>query len=133
MADIEKSLGSLTRIEGYLKIHKSKYFKTLSFLKNLEYIAGEKNSFGLIIYDNKNLNDLWTIKNKLQIASGGIYIERNWKLCNNIVNKFIKSVEHEKKMDKIQKNDIEILCFPVKLNINLKVSFPNPTTFVKYF
>lgn len=122
--DLETFLGSLQSIEGYLKIYRSKHFKSLYFFENLEYISGsekEHNQFSLIIYDNRNLKDLWKISKSLKLGSGGVYIEKNWKLCNNIANNFSKAIEHNIKLDRIQTNDREVLCYPVKLNLKLKV------------
>lgn len=122
--DIEKCLGNLRKIEGYLKIYRSKYFESLYFFENLEYISGvekEHNQYGLIIYDNRNLKDLWTINKSLRIESGGVYIEKNWKLCNKIANNFSKAIDHNRQLDRIQRNDREVLCHPIKLDLYLKV------------
>lgn len=124
--DIERSLGSLKRIEGYLKIFRSKYFESLYFFENLQYISGvrkEYNQYSLIVYDNRNLKDLWEIRTSLKIESGGIYIEKNWKLCNAIANNFSKTIDHNRQLDRIQSNDREVLCHPVKMNLKLKVRF----------
>ncbi|KAL5281174.1 hypothetical protein ACFFRR_004910 [Megaselia abdita] len=121
--DLERFLGSLKRIEGYLKIYRSRYFKSLHFLENLEYISGagkEQNQYSLIIYDNRRLKDLWKIKKSLKIGMGGIYIEKNWRLCTNIAVNFSKAIDHDRRLDRIQKNDKEVLCYPVKLNLQLK-------------
>lgn len=122
--DIEKSLGSLEKIDGYLKIYRSKFFESLHFFENLKYISGagkEHNQYSLIIYDNRSLKSLWNIKNSLKIESGGIYIEKNWKLCNNIANNFSNSIDHNRQLDRIQKNDREVLCYPVNINLKLQV------------
>lgn len=122
---IGKYLGSLERIEGYLKIYRSQYFESLYFFKNLQIISGsskEYDQYSLVIYENRNLKDLWEIKT-LKIESGGIYIEKNPKLCNNVIHNFAKAIEHTKEFDHFQRNDREVLCHPIKFDLAVHVSF----------
>lgn len=123
--ELEKYLGSLEKIDGFLKIYGSQYFESLYFFKNLKHISGsavEYNKYSLVIYDNRNLKDLWEAKN-LKIEGGGIYIEKNPKLCNNIVKNFSKSIEHNRQDDHLQRYDREVLCHPIKMDPLVNVSF----------
>lgn len=82
--ELENSLSDIVEIKDYLKIARSFPIKSLSFLKNLKYIRGqrlESNKYSLIIWDNQNLEELWGERQEVKIEAGQLFFHFNPKLC----------------------------------------------------
>lgn len=130
--DLKENLNDIREIMGYLKINRSPYLTSLDFFQNLEKIHGlilENKQYSLIIYNNKNLTELWNVKSGFEILNGGIYIHANDKLCNRRIRQFREKARHDNSLDSVQTSDQEVLCSPAKLNLyvqvkeNLKLTF----------
>lgn len=96
----------------------------MKFLSNLRRIHGdplENRHYALILYDNKQLNDLWEPTVQLELVNGGMFMHRNNKLCNQHIREFQNRVVHDKVMDSLQTSDQEVLCGPAKLQLSVKV------------
>ncbi|KAH8405085.1 hypothetical protein KR222_000286, partial [Zaprionus bogoriensis] len=121
---LEQSFASLREIRGHLKIYRSMQLSSLRFLRNLQVIHGnpmESNHYALILYDNMQLEDLWTPAVQLELVSGGIYMQRNNKLCNQHMRDFQQRVVHDKTLDSLQTSDQEVFCGPAKLQLSVQV------------
>lgn len=97
---------------------------SLKFLSNLRRIHGdplENRHYALILYDNKQLKDLWEPTVQLELVTGGMFMHRNNKLCNQHIREFQYLVLHDKVMDSLQTSDQEVLCGPAKLQLSVKV------------
>lgn len=93
--ELEKYLGGIKEIWGYLKVTRSPAIKSLEFLKNLQLIRGDvlddKNN-SLIVVDNRNLNKLWTFDSsfKLKIKRGKLKFHYNPQLRYRDIEKLNK-------------------------------------------
>lgn len=76
----------------------------------------------MTLYDNKNLRELWSPSEDLELTRGGMYVHANYKLCNRFLKQFIEDVIHDKSKDSLQTSDREVLCAPAKLNVKIEVS-----------
>lgn len=108
---------------------------SLKFLKNLQKISTnpenlEAGLYGLVIYDNENLSDLWQPDKNFEIAHGSIYVQMNKKLCNRKLREFARKVKHDVLHEALQTNDQEVLCDPAKLFLDIKVSVLKKNRFV---
>ncbi|XP_068140389.1 insulin receptor-related protein [Drosophila tropicalis] len=123
-SQLAHSLSSIREIRGYLKIYRSSQLSNLKFLNNLEVIQGnplEHSHYSLIVYDNKQLSQLWHPVRQLQLKEGGMFIHRNNKLCNKAVLDFQVTAKHDKALDSTQTNDQEVLCSPAKLQLSVQI------------
>lgn len=103
---------------------RSPYLNSLQFFQNLEKIQGfvlENKLYALIVYNNKNLSDLWQPQLGFEIVNGGMYIHANDKLCNRRITQFRDKIKHDRSLDSVQTSDQEVLCSPAKLNLCVKV------------
>ncbi|XP_061392811.1 insulin-like peptide receptor [Musca vetustissima] len=83
---LDKALGNLSEITGYLKIIRSHYLVSLHFLRNLHTIAGKfliDNLYVLYVVDNHYLEDLWNINQRVSLPRGRIYFHFNPRLCHD--------------------------------------------------
>lgn len=78
--------------------------------------------YGLVIYNNDNLKDLWQPQENFEIVHGSMFVHTNKKLCNRKLREFQRKAKHDKSKDTIQVNDQEVLCEPAKLTLNIEVS-----------
>ncbi|XP_053957672.1 insulin-like peptide receptor [Anastrepha ludens] len=123
--DLANSLSSLRNITGHLKIFRSSGLTSLKFLSSIQSISSdadllEAGVYGLVLYDNENLKDLWQLK-KLKIVHGSMYVHLNKKLCNRKLREFVRNVEHDRSKSSIQVNDQEVLCDPAVLTLSIEV------------
>ncbi|ALC38459.1 CG10702 [Drosophila busckii] len=117
---LEKSMSSIREIRGYLKVYRSSQLLSLKFLSNLRFIYGdplESDHYAIILYDNKQLADLWRPTVQLHLTRGGMFMHRNNKLCNKHIQDFTSLVVHDLDMDSLQTSDQEVLCGPAKLQM----------------
>uniref|UniRef100_A0A1A9W0N7 receptor protein-tyrosine kinase n=1 Tax=Glossina brevipalpis TaxID=37001 RepID=A0A1A9W0N7_9MUSC len=122
--DLFQSLADVKEVRGHLNIYKNTYLSSLTFLKGLRKIHGENTKdhhFSLTLYDNKNLRELWSPSEDLELINGGMYVQANYKLCNRFLKQFVEDVTHDKTMDSLQTSDQEVLCAPAKLNAKIEV------------
>ncbi|XP_039950648.1 insulin-like peptide receptor [Bactrocera tryoni] len=124
--DLVNSLGNLQEIGGYLKIIGSDGLTSLKFLKGLQRISGrgellEAGLYGLVLYDNENLKDLWQPQKNFEVVHGSMYVEMNKKLCNRKLREFARKVRHDVLKDALQVNDQEVLCDPAKLSLHIEI------------
>ncbi|KAM7354668.1 insulin-like peptide receptor isoform 1-T6 [Cochliomyia hominivorax] len=122
--ELKENLKDVREIMGHLKIYRSPYLTSLDFFENLEKIHGlvlENQHYSLIIYNNKNLTELWHVKEGLELLHGGMYIQANDKLCNRRIRDFREKVKHDNSLDTVQPSDQEVLCSPAKLNLYVEV------------
>lgn len=121
----------------------SSQLTSLKFLSNLRRIHGnplEDKHYAIILYDNKQLQDLWQPTVQLELVNGGMFMHRNNKLCNQHILEFQTRVVHDKMMNSLQTSDQEVLCGPAKLQLSAKVwtqctfyiqiEYPFPSRFV---
>ncbi|XP_001356288.4 insulin receptor isoform X1 [Drosophila pseudoobscura] len=134
-----QSLTSIREIRGHLKVYRSSQLRSLKFLSNLERIHGdplENRHYALILYDNKQLGELWKPESKLEFVEGGMFMHRNNKLCNKHMKEFQGVVTHDRSLDSLQTSDQEVLCSPSKLLLfvqkrthrTVKLSWPKSQT-----
>lgn len=90
MADItqrlERNLGDLEEITGILKVYRSPALTSLSFLRNLRIIHGNRTTdqkYTIMIVENVNLERLWDFNEKknLELKQGNMLVHFNSKLC----------------------------------------------------
>ncbi|XP_068109593.1 insulin receptor-related protein [Hyperolius riggenbachi] len=83
--ELQKSLGAIETITGFLKIKHSFALVTLSFFQNLKLIRGDSmvdGNYTLYVLDNQNLQQLWDPNHEsLSIPVGKLYFAFNPKLC----------------------------------------------------
>ncbi|KAG9467449.1 hypothetical protein GDO78_014924, partial [Eleutherodactylus coqui] len=84
-SELQRTLGHIETITGFLKIKHSFALLSLSFFKNLKLIKGEAmvdGNYTLYILDNQNLQLLWDPNHEtLSIPTGKLYFAFNPKLC----------------------------------------------------
>uniref|UniRef100_W8APQ1 receptor protein-tyrosine kinase n=1 Tax=Ceratitis capitata TaxID=7213 RepID=W8APQ1_CERCA len=124
--DLARSLGNLRYIGGFLKIMGCQGLTSLKFLSGLQKIANnpellDAGVYGLVIYNNDNLKDLWQPQENFEIVHGSMFVHTNKKLCNRKLREFQRKAKHDKSKDTIQVNDQEVLCEPAKLTLNIEV------------
>uniref|UniRef100_A0A8C5QNE5 receptor protein-tyrosine kinase n=1 Tax=Leptobrachium leishanense TaxID=445787 RepID=A0A8C5QNE5_9ANUR len=90
-SELQKSLGLIETINGFLKIKHSFALVSLSFFKNLKLIKGKSmvdGNYTLYILDNQNLQQLWDPSHEnLSIPEGKLYFAFNPKLCLSEINR----------------------------------------------
>ncbi|XP_077114794.1 insulin receptor-related protein isoform X1 [Ranitomeya variabilis] len=83
--ELQRSLGLIETITGFLKIKHSFALVSLSFFKNLKLIRGDAmvdGNYTLYVLDNQNLQQLWDQNHEsLTIPIGKLYFAFNPKLC----------------------------------------------------
>ncbi|KAI8042118.1 insulin-like peptide receptor [Drosophila gunungcola] len=117
---LSQSFTSIREIRGHLKVFRSSQLRSLNFLSNLERVYGdplENRHHSFILYDNKQLAELWKPSPQLEFMEGGMFMHRNNKLCNRRMREFQNSVIHDRDLDSLQTNDQEVLCSPSKLQL----------------
>lgn len=82
----------------------------------------ENEHYALVLYNNRKLQELWTIEEPVEFVHGGMYIHLNNRLCNRYLKQFIANVIHDRSLNSLQSSEEEILCDPSKLNLQVKVS-----------
>ncbi|XP_072284783.1 insulin receptor-related protein [Pyxicephalus adspersus] len=84
-SELQRSLGRIETITGFLKIKHSFALVSLSFFKNLKLIRGDSmvdGNYTLYVLDNQNLQQLWDPNHeRLSIPVGKLYFAFNPKLC----------------------------------------------------
>ncbi|KAG1673625.1 Insulin receptor [Nymphon striatum] len=96
--ELEKFLGRIESIDGYLKIMHSASLISLNFFRNLTVIKGNKldrDFYSLVVRDNENLQELWDLpqrKNKLKIRNGRPFFHYNPQLCMKKINDTMQNV-----------------------------------------
>lgn len=83
---LERNLGDIEEVYGYLKIYRSSVITSLSFLRNLRVVRGdnyEKSNYTFQIISNDNLQELWDFNEKkvLRLKRGNLLVQYNSKLC----------------------------------------------------
>lgn len=90
--ELEKNLGMIEEIEGFLKVHRSFSLRSLNFLKKLRIIHGRnlESNFSVIVHDNQNLQELWnwTEKSPVKVKNGTFKFHYNPKLCKSKIDEF---------------------------------------------
>ncbi|XP_075137279.1 insulin receptor-related protein [Leptodactylus fuscus] len=83
--ELQRSLGRIETITGFLKIKHSFALVSLFFFKNLKLIRGDvmvDGNYTLYVLDNQNLQQLWDPNHEsLSIPAGKLYFAFNPKLC----------------------------------------------------
>ncbi|KAL9873445.1 secreted decoy of InR [Glossina fuscipes fuscipes] len=82
ITQLEKFLGNIKEISGYLKILRSPQVLSLNFLKKLHIIGGQQlidKKYSLYVVDNYHLEDLW--QQKVAILKGRVFFHLNSRLC----------------------------------------------------
>lgn len=107
--ELEKNLGMIDEIRGFLKVHRSFSLRSLKFLKKLRVIHGESlesKRYSVIIHDNQNLQQLWNWTNfNLEIKTGTFNFHYNPKLC-------MSEIETLRKISGLKNNFTEIDVSP---------------------
>ncbi|XP_034032455.1 insulin-like growth factor 1a receptor [Thalassophryne amazonica] len=84
-SELENFMGLIKTVTGYVRIRHSHTLGSLSFLKSLRYINGEKLMDGMYAFlaiDNQNLQYLWDWNHhNLTILAGRLFFRGNPKLC----------------------------------------------------
>nr|BAB44154.1 insulin-like growth factor I receptor [Cynops pyrrhogaster] len=84
-SELENFMGLIETVTGYVKIRHSHALVSLSFLKSLRRIMGEKQldgNYSFYAVDNQNLQQLWDWNyHNLTIDEGKMYFAVNPKLC----------------------------------------------------
>jgi insulin receptor len=121
--ELENSLSDIVEIEDYLKIARSFPIVSLSFLKNLKRIKGnrlESSKYSLIIWDNQNLEELWNENQDVKIEKGKLFFYFNPKLCFNKVEKLAKNNSLIENYETASKsNGDKITCNVTTLSVNV--------------
>uniref|UniRef100_A0A4W4DND1 Tyrosine-protein kinase receptor n=1 Tax=Electrophorus electricus TaxID=8005 RepID=A0A4W4DND1_ELEEL len=90
-SELEKFLGLIKTVTGYVRIRHSHTLGSLSFLKSLRYINGEElyeNMYAFSALDNQNLQFLWDwSQHNLTIHAGKLFFRLNPKLCMSEIRK----------------------------------------------
>ncbi|XP_034951870.1 insulin-like receptor [Chelonus insularis] len=133
--ELTNAFGNIEEITGYLKVTHSFAISTLSFLKKLRVIKGEKlemNNASLIILDNPNLSNLFGENQKIQITNGRMFFHYNPKLCMSKITALANMVgitnftELEIQPDS---NGEKVACDIVNINITVKQKGSSDATF----
>lgn len=121
--ELENSLSSIVEIKGYLKIARTS-IASLSFLRNLKVIKGkhlESEKYSLIVWDNKNLEQLFA-NEKVEIENGKIILGFNPRLCFNDAESSLttadkNAIEHSERAS--LSNGYEKLCNVTQLEVKV--------------
>lgn len=90
--ELEKSLGNITEIKGYLRVYRSTAITSLNFLKNLKVIHGEElynEKYSFVVFEMSNLQVIfdWDTKKNFTIEKGTLFFNENVKLCLKEIRK----------------------------------------------
>lgn len=91
--ELEASLSDIVEINDYLKIARSHPILSLSFLKNLKKIRGNRLESGrnaLVVWENHNLEELWDEKQDIEILNGKLFFHFNPRLCFNKIEQLAR-------------------------------------------
>lgn len=94
MRELEAALSDVVEITDYLKVARTFPLYSLSFLKNLQIIQGrrlESNKFAMVIWDNQNLQELFSPTQEVKIPVGQFFFHYNPKLCFSIIENIAKN------------------------------------------
>uniref|UniRef100_A0A3Q0SZM0 Tyrosine-protein kinase receptor n=1 Tax=Amphilophus citrinellus TaxID=61819 RepID=A0A3Q0SZM0_AMPCI len=84
-SELERFMGLIQTVTGYVKIRHSHALGSLSFLKSLRYIKGQElidNMYSFSAINNQNLQYLWDwAQHNLTIGDGRLFFRQNPKLC----------------------------------------------------
>jgi insulin receptor len=106
--ELENSLSDIVEIHDYLKIARSFPIVSLSFLKKLRVIKGnrlEGGKYSLIIWDNQNLEELWSENQQVKIDNGKLFFYFNPKLCFYKVERLAKTQAQIENYDTASKSN----------------------------
>lgn len=83
---LERNMGDIEEIEGILRVYRSPALTSLSFLRNLRIIHGNRKTdekYTFMIVENENLQRLWDFNEKknLELKQGNMLVHFNSKLC----------------------------------------------------
>lgn len=90
MEILNKNLGDIEEIGGWLQVYQSPAITSLRFFRNLETIHGTKlglQNYSIYIAYNDNLQFIWDTneKKKFEILNGNLLFHDNRKLCINTI------------------------------------------------
>ncbi|XP_013858973.1 insulin-like growth factor 1a receptor [Austrofundulus limnaeus] len=89
-AELEKFMGLIQKVTGFVKIQNSHALSSLSFLKSLRYINGHElfeNMYSFSVFNNQNLQSLWDwSEHNLTIEAGRLFFRKNPKLCMSVIH-----------------------------------------------
>lgn len=119
LSDIEEIQGPLTIVRSYPLI-------SLSFFKNLKRIQGQRDSIGLKVVENQNLQALFPENSTVIVEHGRLFFHFNPKLCMNIINEFKKNVVDLRNVSSLSPDDVapnsngdKIACIVTELNVTI--------------
>lgn len=83
---LERNMGDIEEIVGILRVYRSPALTSLSFLRNLRIIHGNRTTdekYTVMIMENENLQRLWDFNEKknLELHQGNMLVHFNSKLC----------------------------------------------------
>ncbi|XP_022215925.2 insulin-like peptide receptor [Drosophila obscura] len=81
---LERALGNLKEITGYLKVLHSAQLMSLSFLQKLDVIRGDQlieNKYALYVVNNYHLENIWPRNHQVLVQRGAIFFHLNPRLC----------------------------------------------------
>lgn len=121
--ELENSLSDIVEIQDYLKIARSFPIVSLSFLKKLKTIRGqrlESSKYSVVIWDNQNLQELWDDSQKINVVKGKFFFHFNPKLCffkiENLANNSDRIENYETaKMSNGDKTPCNVKSLEVKI------------------
>lgn len=100
--ELENSLSEIVEIQDYLKIARSFPIISLSFLKKLRVIRGnrlESSKYAIFIWDNQNLQELFGEKQDIVVENGKLFFHFNPKLCFFKIEQLAKSPQQIENYD----------------------------------
>ncbi|KAF5306821.1 hypothetical protein FQA39_LY00051 [Lamprigera yunnana] len=122
---LEKNLGLVREITGYLRVYRSYSLTSLEFLKNLKVIQGEElhnHRYALIVYENQNLHKLWNWDDfSLKIDNGTFLFHYNSHLCLQEIEKLaaITNITYSPFDVSPYSNGDKRACSNITLNVTL--------------
>lgn len=101
MKALEKNLGDIEEVYGYVKIARSPAITSLNFLRSLKKVKGqflENDKYSFVLVSNDNLQSIWDFNEKqnFNLERGNLMIHDNSKLCMSEINKFQAQVKTNK-------------------------------------
>lgn len=107
--ELENYLGDIEIIQDNLKVYRSISLSSLSFLRSLSSIEGrslENDKYSVMIYENPNLQSLWSWESKrsMDIGNGIFFFHLNHNLCMTEIEAFQKISNHTNSMDYIRQD-----------------------------
>ncbi|KAH8312007.1 hypothetical protein KR044_008993 [Drosophila immigrans] len=99
VSELEQALGSIKEITGYLKVIHSTPLMSLTFLRNLDTIRGDKlieNKYALFVVNNYHLEHLWPTNRQVAIQRGTIFFHLNPRLCYDKIESLMPSLKNTK-------------------------------------